>query len=128
MKSPGKARACWLFGCSKLSKRMPARCCESKSRDSAKNGLILCLFSILKMLCEWVEQGRGFMALYLRENFGGKSCKMGSLAGVVHLATNLGHLGWPCWLVAFMCLDMVLAVGDGVELAICQAMEVIKPW
>lgn len=80
VKSPGKARACWLFGCSKLSKRMPARCCESKSRDSAKNGLILCLFSILKMLCECVEQGRGFMALYLRENFGGKSCKMGSIS------------------------------------------------
>lgn len=59
------------------------------------------------------------MVLYLRENFGGKSCKMGLLVGVVYFVINLGYLGWFCWLVVFMCLDMVLVVGDGVEFVIC---------
>lgn len=56
----------------------------------------------------------------LRDSFGGRNYKMGPLARMVDLATNLGHLDWLCWLVAFMYLDVLLAVGDGEGLAICQ--------
>lgn len=68
--------------------------------------------------------------MYVRENFGGRNYKLGPLASVVDLATHLGYLGWPCCLVAFLYLDVVSVVGDGVRyhmgLATCQAGEVIK--
>lgn len=63
----------------------------------------------------WVSgtAGRVFMALYLRDNFGGKNYKMGPPTRMVDLTSSLGHLGQPCWLKAFECLDVVLAVGRG---------------
>ena len=70
------------------------------------------------------------MALYFRENFGGRNYKIGPLARVVDLAPDLGHPSWLCCLVAFMCLDVVVGgggVGYQVGLVICQTREAIKP-
>lgn len=39
---------------------------------------------------EPVEEEKGMHALALRSNFGGRNFKLGPLAGVVDLATNLG--------------------------------------
>lgn len=59
------------------------------------------------------------MALYLRDSFVARNCKMGPLARMVNLVAKLDHLGWPCWLVAFLYLEVMWAVGDGVGLASC---------
>lgn len=48
------------------------------------------------------------MLLHLRGNFESRNFKMGPLAGVVDLATNLGLLAWAYWLGAFMHIDVVL--------------------
>lgn len=68
---------------------------------------------------------RVFTALSLRDSFGGRNYKMGPLARMVDLATNLGHLDWLCWLVAFTYLDVLLAVedGEGLQFAKCKGVN-----
>ena len=65
------------------------------------------------------EGGEVFMALYIRDSFAARNYKMGPVDRMVNLVTNLGHLGWCCWLVAFLSLEAMWAVGDGVGLASC---------
>lgn len=50
-------------------------------------------------------------------NFAGRNYKMGPLARTLNRATSLSDLNWLCWLVAFMYLDVLLAVERGLQSA-----------
>lgn len=60
---------------------------------------------ILEML--WMGQRKTVHGLYLKDNFGGRNCKMEPQNKVGDLATILGSLGWPYWLGAFRYIDVV---------------------